>query len=163
MSSIEKKTEQKKSNKIDREPNSRFIVYKDKIIKVLEETTVSYTGFDVFTEMPFLIRKNKDAIHLPEAIITLIGCEKSRLRLADSMSDTRGGVSKLLGMSERNLYRCYKMHNMFPDDLICDDGKISTKMKIIEKPKKVKVKMLSSGNNQKLITEGKKGIGSKKR
>lgn len=151
--------EQKKDNKKEVIiPPPKMILFKDKIIKVLEESSFFYVGFDILSENLFRITKNNNAIELPQAVIILLGCEKSRLRLANSLADTRSKVSKLIGMSERNMYRCYKQHDMFPDDLIGENGKIITKQKLVNAPvKKIKVKMLNSKPTQKLITDGKKG------
>jgi hypothetical protein len=138
-------------------PPSKFIIHRDKIIKVLEESTAYYIGFDVLSENLFRITKSNNSIELPEAVIKLIGCEKSRLRLAVSLATTRNKVSKLMGMSERNLYRYCKQHDMFPDDIIGEDGKISTKIKLVNQDtKKLKVKTLNCKPKQKLLTEGKK-------
>ncbi len=154
MPSVKKEDKNKKKEI----PLPKMILFKDKIIKVLEECIYFYVGFDVLSENLYRIKKNNNAIELPEAVIKLIGCEKSRLRLADSLANSKNGVSKLIGMSERNMYRCYKAHNLFPDDLIGEDGKKSTKMKLVNAPvEKVKLKALNSKPTQKLITDGKKG------
>lgn len=119
MSIVKKTTaEVKKSEpqKIKREPNSSFILYKDKILKIQDETTKGYSGFDIFTEKPFFIRKCQNAIELPEVVIKLIGCDKSRLQLANAMCKNRKDVSVMLNMVERTLYRLYSKHKLIMDD-----------------------------------------------
>jgi len=157
MPSVKKADKQKKRG-VAIMPPPKMILHKDKIVKVLEESPLYYIGFDVLSENLFRITKGNNAIELPEAVIKLIGCEKSRLTLANSLADTAKGVSKLIGMSERNMYRCYKHNDMYPDDLIGDNGKKITKIKLVNPPpQKIKVKLLNVKPTQKLITDGKKG------
>lgn len=112
--SEEKKRKEQKEVNIQ----GRFILFKDKIIKVQEEDLYSYTGFDVFSENPFRIKKNNEAIELPEAVIKLIGCEKSRVQLADSLCKTRNDVCKLLNISERTVYRAYNSNGLHEEERI---------------------------------------------
>jgi len=86
------------------------------VIKVQEETKFDYVGFDVFSEVPYRIKKNPEAILLPQAVIKLIGCEKSRVQLADSLCKTRYDVCKLLNVSERTAYRAYNNHGLHEEE-----------------------------------------------
>jgi len=106
-----RKNEKKKIN-ID----GIFVIFRDKVIKVQEETILHYVGFDVFSEVPYRIKKNPEAILLPQAVIKLIGCEKSRIQLADSLCRTRYDVCKLLNLSERTAYRMYNHHGLYEEE-----------------------------------------------
>lgn len=111
---------------------TKMILFKDKIIKVLEESNLYYIGFDVFSESLYRVTKNNNAIELPEIVIKLIGCEKSRLRLADSLTSKRNTIAKLMGFNERSLYRCYKRNGMIADDKIDKHGKVSNKSSVLK-------------------------------
>lgn len=109
----------------------RFVVFRDKIIKVQEESLSSYTGYDILSEMPYRIKKNSEAIIMPEALIKILRCERSRIKLADAMCKTRYDVCKLLNVSERTAYRMYIEHGFHESDRIL----MTTKTKKIKKLK----------------------------
>ncbi len=100
----------KEEKKLNIEGN--FIVFRDKIIKVQEESMLFYVGFDIFSETAYRIKKNSEAIVMPDALIKILSCEKSRIKLADAMCNTRYDVCKLLNISERTAYRMYVNHGL---------------------------------------------------
>jgi hypothetical protein len=117
------------TNKKNDTPKKQFdrgklIIFKDKVIKVQEETTIHYVGFDIFSEIPYRIKKNPQAIELPEAVINLIKCEKMRVQLAVCLSGTRNGIAKCLGVNDRTLFRMYNNHQLHSDDSILINNKI---------------------------------------
>ena len=63
----------------------KLVIYKDKIIKVLEENDSEYCGYDIISEKMYLIKRNNNAIDLPEVVVRLLGCEGSRLKLANAI------------------------------------------------------------------------------
>lgn len=97
----------------------KLVIYKNKIIKVLEESQSGYCGYDVFSEKMYSILKNNNCIEIPEIVIKLIGCEESRLRLANAICNGElPEIAKKLDTSERNVFRLLNRHNFFSDEKI---------------------------------------------
>ncbi len=96
---------------------TKLIIYKDKVLKVLEENKSSYCGYDIISEKMYSIKKNCNAILLPEIVVRLLGCEETRLRVTNALCC--GNLSEMadkLGFSERNVFRLLNKYDFFTDD-----------------------------------------------
>ncbi len=142
--------EQKKDNKKEGIiPPPKIILHRDKIIKVLEESPLYYVGFDVLSESLYQVSKNKEAIELPEAVIKLLGCEKSRCQVANVLCHQSViKTAKMLNVHERTAFRMFNEYYYLSENIVVKRQLSKDKNKQLESNKKVK---------QKLITDGKKG------
>lgn len=103
----------------------KMIMCNNVIIKVQEETKDCYIGYDVFSECLCIVKKNPKAIEVTEAVITLLGCEKSRFKLANALGARQHEVAKLLNVNERTVFRMYNEYDMFNDYKLIINKKIS--------------------------------------
>jgi hypothetical protein len=125
----------KKDNIKPASPLTKLIMCNNVIIKVQEETPDNYIGFDVFTECLYCVKKTPKAIELPEAIITLLGCEKSRFQLANVLGIKPITVAKILNVNERTVFRMYNEYDIFDDRKLAINKKIS-ESRLKKDPKK---------------------------
>jgi len=131
-------------------PQPKMVIYKDKIIKVLEESPLYYVGFDVLSESLYQVSKNKEAIELPEAVIKLLGCEKSRCQVANVLChQSVPKTAKMLNVHERTAFRMFNEYYYLSEDILVKRQLSKEKNNKSESVKKVKQKLLTDGKNKK--------------
>lgn len=75
------------------------------IVKVTGQTTKTYIGYDVFSEILIEVEKEKCA-HIPSWINNLLSDKVARFNLALSITDNSAtDAAKLLKTNEREMYR----------------------------------------------------------
>lgn len=131
-------------------PQPKMVIYKDKIIKVLEESPLYYVGFDVLSESLYQVSKNKEAIELPEAVIKLLGCEKSRCQVANVLChQSVPKTAKMLNVHERTAFRMFNEYYYLSENIVVKRQLSKEKNNKLESVKKVKQKLLTDGKNKK--------------
>jgi len=108
--------------------NKRIVVGKNTIIKVQEETADSYIGFDIFSEQLYRLKKTPQVTELPQYVIKLLGCQKSRFKLANALALGTKSVGNILNIAERTAFRMYIEYDMFDENTIAINEKISTSL-----------------------------------
>lgn len=83
---------------------NKIIITKDAIIKIRSIEKEVLTGYDIFTEKLIEI-PNNGYMEITEQIISLLGCEEKRLRLASALCKNQSQMSKILNLSDRTVFR----------------------------------------------------------
>lgn len=83
---------------------NKIIITKDAIVKVRSVEKGILTGFDIIKECLIQI-PNIGYIEITEPIISLLGNEENRLKLASSLFFKSKDISKILNVNRRTLFR----------------------------------------------------------
>lgn len=128
---------------------NKIIITKDAIIKVRKIEKGILTGFDIFKECIVEV-PNNNYVEISEQVISLIGSEENRLRLATAICSKQTEIAKMMGLSDRTVFRLEQKHmnhigdvpvnqktQLTKDDVseikkMCESGKYN-RMEIAEK------------------------------
>lgn len=83
---------------------NKIIITKDAFIKVRSVENNVIIGYNIFTEELVQI-SNSDYMEITSEIISILGDEEKRIRLANAMCKNQIGISKILKVSERTVFR----------------------------------------------------------
>lgn len=83
---------------------NKIIITKDAILKVRSIERGMIIGFDIFKESLVKI-PNRNYIEITEQVVSLLGSEEHRLRLATALCKKQTEISKMVGLSDRTVAR----------------------------------------------------------
>lgn len=83
---------------------NRIIITKNAIIKVRKIEKGMIIGYNVLNEELVEVTNNGH-MEITEQIISLLGSEEKRLRLASALCKNKSQISKMLNLSDRTVFR----------------------------------------------------------
>lgn len=97
---------------------NKIIITKDAILKVSRIEKGMLIGFDIFTEKIIQV-PNVDCMEITSQIISILGNEEHRVKLANLLGKSQSDRAKVLNLSERQMARLDKKYINHDSERTC--------------------------------------------